>query len=66
MLQVVDQRADRVVALSRWQLPQPDGNQERKWPEMKEDEYDMEVVGAFFGGMEANRAEVMGKRPHWC
>ena len=25
----------------------------------------MNVAGPFFGGMEANREELMGKRPHW-
>lgn len=62
-------------------IPQEDGNQERKvsepsqqciavsdtnqWAEIKEDEWDMEVASAFFGGMEGNRHEVMGTRPHW-
>lgn len=59
-------QANRIVAFSRWMVPQPDGNQERKWPEMEECEWDMEVAGAFFGGMESNRLEMMGKRPHWC
>ncbi len=36
-----------------------------KWPDVKEDEWDMDVAGPFFGGMEANREELMGKRPHW-
>ena len=56
---------NRVVAFSRWMVPQQDGNLERKWPEMKEDEWDMEVVENFFGGMEQNRHELMGSRPHW-
>ena len=57
---------NRIVAFSRWMVPQNDGNQERKWPDINADEYDMDVLGAFFGGMEENRVELMGKRPHWC
>jgi len=49
------------------QAPQPDGNQERKWPEMKEEDgWDMDIAGKFFGGMAVNRQEMMVKRPHWC
>lgn len=55
-----------LAAFSRWMVPQEDGNQERKWPEMDENEFDMEIAGAFFGGMEANQEHVLGKRPHWC
>ena len=44
------EKGNRVVAFSRWMAPQQDGNLERKWPEVKEDEWDMEVAGAFFGG----------------
>ncbi|KAK4498057.1 hypothetical protein PRZ48_010713 [Zasmidium cellare] len=54
-----------IVAFSRWMLPQDDGNQERKWPELKEEDWDMPLMGAFFGGMEENRKEIMGERKHW-
>ena len=57
---------DRIVAFSRWMLPQSDGNQERKWPDMDESKWDMDLAGAFFGGMEESRKTLMGKRPHWC
>lgn len=57
---------NQIVAFSRWMVPRNDGNQERKWPELSADEYDMDVCGSFFGGMEENRVELMGKRPHWC
>ena len=60
------QKDNKMVAWSRWMVPQDDGNLERKWPELNPDEYDMDVLGAFFGGMEKNRLELMGKRPHWC
>lgn len=54
----------RVVAFARWRVPQEDGNLEEKWPELPEG-LDMEVMGAFFGGMEVNHADLMGSRPHW-
>ena len=57
---------NKIVGFSRWMTPQQDGNLERKWPDMKPEEWDMEIVEKFFGGMEENRAEMMGKRPHWC
>jgi GNAT superfamily N-acetyltransferase len=60
------QKDNKIVAWSRWMVPQDDGNLERKWPELNPDEYDMDVLGAFFGGMEENRLELMGQRPHWC
>ena len=56
---------NKLVAFSRWMVPQQDGNQERPWPEMSESEWDMEIVENFFGGMEENRRELMGARPHW-
>lgn len=58
--------ANKIIGFSRWMLPQQDGNLERKWPELDHSKFDMEVVGAFFGGMEENRTTLMGKRPHWC
>lgn len=63
------QANNRIVAFSRWIVPQDDGNKERKWPDSPmepQDEEHQEVGGAFFGGMEENRAELMGNRPHWC
>ncbi|KAF2487360.1 acyl-CoA N-acyltransferase [Neohortaea acidophila] len=59
------QNDNKIVGFSRWMVPQQDGNLERKWPEVKDDEWDMEVAGAFFGGMEENRHELMGTKPHW-
>lgn len=58
----------RMVAFSRWVMPQEDGNIDRSpsWPELTANECpDMDVANAFFGGMEASRHEVMGKRPHY-
>ncbi|KAH9825464.1 acyl-CoA N-acyltransferase [Teratosphaeria destructans] len=59
------QKSNKIVAFSRWVLPQWDGNLERKWPEMDPKDWDMEIVDRFFGGMEENRHEMMQKRPHW-
>ena len=59
------EKDNKIVAFGRWMLPQQDGNLERKFPDLDENEFDMEVVGAFFGGMEENRHELMGERPHW-
>jgi len=60
------QKDNKVVAFSRWLTPQADGNLETKWPEFKEDDWDMNLVEKFFGGMEENRHLLMGSRPHWC
>lgn len=56
---------NRIVGFSRWMVPQQDGNQERKWPDMSPSDWDMEIVENFFGGMEENRHEMMGTKPHW-
>ncbi|KAL1311863.1 hypothetical protein AAFC00_001935 [Neodothiora populina] len=53
------------VAFCRWIVPQSDGNLDRLWPDLLEDEWDMGVMGSFFHGMDENRAKLMGKRPHW-
>lgn len=54
----------RLVAFTRWRVPQADGNLEQKWPELP-GELDMEVMDGFFGGMAMNHEELMGNRPHW-
>lgn len=54
----------KLVAFSRWIVPQSDGSLDRLWPDLPE-EWDLSVMGPFFEGMEKNRAELMGKRPHW-
>lgn len=38
---------------------------DRLWPDIDEKLFDMEVAGAFFGGMEENRRAMMENRPHW-
>ncbi|KAK5704289.1 hypothetical protein LTR97_003305 [Elasticomyces elasticus] len=59
------EKDNKIVAFSRWMKPQSDGSQEREcWPDLPPN-MDLEVATAFFGGMEANRHEMMGKRPHW-
>ncbi len=56
---------NRIVAFSRWMVPQQDGNQERIWPSLDQGPADMEVAGSFFGGMEESRHKAMGSKPHW-
>ncbi|KAK4942193.1 hypothetical protein LTR28_008730 [Elasticomyces elasticus] len=55
----------KAVAFSRWIEPQRDGSLEKVWPALP-DHFDMELCGQFFGGMDENRKELMGSRPHWC
>lgn len=61
---------DAVVAFSRWQVPQPDGNLEHdSWPPMQPGDgcvWDLDIIEPFFGGMDVNRETLMGKKPHWC
>jgi len=59
-------RENKIVAFSRWMVPQSDGSAERPWPPLREDAWDMDLMGAFFGGMDANHEELMHGRPHWC
>lgn len=60
------ENGSKIVGFSRWMIPQDDGNQERKWPDMApSDGWDMEIVENFFGGMEENRKEMMGQSSHW-
>lgn len=54
----------RVVAFTRWRVPQSDGNIEERWPGLP-DGLDMEVMDEFFGGMATNHHALMEKRPHW-
>lgn len=55
----------RLVAFTRWRVPQADGNLDEGWPDLAEEKLDMEVMGAFFEGMEVNHSAMMGSRPHW-
>lgn len=55
----------KLVGLSRWQVPQADGSQNHDaWPEPSM--LDQEIARPFFGGMDENRASIMGQRPHFC
>lgn len=58
----------KAVAFSRWQVPQADGNTDHhaSWADVTPGDWDMELVEAFFGGMDRNRERLMEKRPHWC
>ncbi|SMY20864.1 unnamed protein product [Zymoseptoria tritici ST99CH_1A5] len=63
------QEHDRFAGFSRWQIPQADSNRGRQcrfWPDIPGGLFDMELIEAFFGGVEVNRKEVMGERSHWC
>jgi hypothetical protein len=35
---------NKIVAFSRWMVPQSDGNLERRWPEIDPKSWDMEIV----------------------
>ncbi|KAI0395205.1 hypothetical protein F5Y17DRAFT_221559 [Xylariaceae sp. FL0594] len=54
----------KIVAFSRWHVPQADGNQDIPAPPFP-DEWDPEISEALWGGMARSRERVMGKRPHW-
>lgn len=55
----------KLVGLSRWQVPQADGSQNHDaWPEPSM--LDQEIARPFFGGMDENRASIMGHKPHFC
>jgi len=55
---------NKIVAFSRWHVPQADGNQDVPFPPFP-DEWDPEITEALWGGMARSRLRVMGKRPHW-
>lgn len=61
----IDTTNGKIVGLTRWMKPQTNGNLERKWAEPKVEDWDMDVFEKFFGGMEANREKLMGRRSHW-
>lgn len=54
----------KLVAYSRWVVPQHDGNLQRLWPEIPP-QFDQEICKALFEGVHGNRKELMGTRPHW-
>ncbi|KAI0403607.1 hypothetical protein F4802DRAFT_571241 [Xylaria palmicola] len=56
---------NKVVAFSRWHVPQADGNQDSPKPKTTPAEWDPEVTDALWGGMARSRRRVMGQRPHW-
>ena len=60
-----EDKGGKIVGFMRWQVPQGDGKLEEMWPDLPR-KSDMDVLGPFFGGMEKNRHDLMGKRPHWC
>lgn len=56
---------DRIIGVSRWQLPQYNGAQNHDaWPEPSM--LDQRIAVPFFGGMDVNRESIMKDRPHWC
>lgn len=54
----------KLVAFCRIHVPQPDGNQEIPMPEFP-DGYDPKIADGLWGGMERNRASIMGRQLHW-
>ncbi|KFA69663.1 hypothetical protein S40285_10165 [Stachybotrys chlorohalonatus IBT 40285] len=57
-------KSKKLVAFSRIHMPQPDGSQHIPLPDMPAG-WDPEITEALWGGMEKNRASIMGKRLHW-
>ncbi|KAJ3577643.1 hypothetical protein NPX13_g2923 [Xylaria arbuscula] len=55
---------NKLVAFSRWHVPQVDGNQDIPMPPIPE-HWDAEITDSLWGGMARSRERVMGKEPHW-
>lgn len=49
------------AAFARWVIPQKDGSCERLWPKLPEDDWDMDVMGAFFGGTDLFCANLLSR-----
>lgn len=58
-------QGNRVVAFSRWVVPQSNGNLNQPWPDVTADLFDMDTANAFFGGMAESREQLMDDQPHW-
>ena len=62
-LKVIDTSANgKIAGFIKWTPP---GAEESFWSDPGPD-VDPELMGAFFGAMEANRAKLMERRRHWC
>ncbi|KAJ2990434.1 hypothetical protein NUW58_g2952 [Xylaria curta] len=57
-------QGNKIVAFSRWVVPQLDGNQDVPLPAFPP-HWDPAVSEALWGGMARQRTKVMGTRPHW-
>ncbi|KAI3325096.1 hypothetical protein HD806DRAFT_465677 [Xylariaceae sp. AK1471] len=57
-------RGNKLVAFSRWHVPQADGNQDIPMPPFPT-HWDPYITTTLWGGMAQNRARVMGQKPHW-
>ncbi|KAJ8132419.1 hypothetical protein O1611_g1203 [Lasiodiplodia mahajangana] len=57
-------RENKLVAFSRWIVPQADGNQDIPMPPVPP-QWDPEITDVLWGGMARSRARVMGQNPHW-
>ncbi|KAI0441942.1 hypothetical protein F4803DRAFT_391674 [Xylaria telfairii] len=57
-------QGNKLVAFSRWHVPQADGNQDIPMPPVPA-HWDPEITEALWGGMAQNRARIMGQKPHW-
>lgn len=57
-------QGNKLVAFSRWHVPQADGNQDIPMPPIPA-HWDPEITEELWGGMAQNRARIMGQKPHW-
>ncbi|KAI1282721.1 acyl-CoA N-acyltransferase [Xylaria sp. FL0933] len=57
-------QGNKLVAFSRWHVPQADGNQDIPMPPVPV-HWDSEITDGLWGGMARSRARIMGKEPHW-
>ncbi|GAW20885.1 hypothetical protein ANO14919_103980 [Xylariales sp. No.14919] len=57
-------QGNKVVALSRWHVPQADGNQDIPMPPVPA-HWDPDITESLWGGMAKSRARIMGHKPHW-
>ncbi|KAI3338322.1 hypothetical protein F4824DRAFT_460480 [Ustulina deusta] len=57
-------RGNKLVAFSRWHVPQADGNQDIPMPPVPA-HWDLDITEALWGGMARSRSRIMGQKPHW-
>ncbi|KAF3199881.1 hypothetical protein TWF106_003557 [Orbilia oligospora] len=64
---VIEDRNHKIVAFSRWNVPQKPGLQSDNSTALPEfpDEWGAELTEALWGTVSRNRQRIMGQRPHW-